>query len=232
MKIAIVQPYFFPYIGYYQLIRAVDKFVIFDDVNFMKKKWINRNNILISGKASLFTIPLRSMSQNSLITDVEVANDLNWHPKILRSIEMAYKKAPFFQPVYTMIETIVNSGETRIGKLAAASMKTVCRYLDINTVFVDSSSIYNNSHFKGEERILDICGQEAADWYINPIGGTELYSRENFASRNIQLNFIKMLPIEYKQYNHAFVPALSMIDALMFNPKETIRGFLDRYELV
>lgn len=232
MKIAIVQPYFFPYLGYFQLIHAVDRFVVFDDVAFMKKKWINRNSILIGGKSSTFTIPLRQVSQNKLIRDVEIANDLNWKSKLLRSFQMAYKKAPYFGPICDLIETLLNSGETRIGKLAANSLITVCKYLDIDTNFEDSSTIYCNAHLKGQDRIIDICKREGADWYINPIGGMELYVREDFDKNRIRLNFIKTLSYEYKQYNHAFVPSLSMIDVLMFNPKEKIRELLDRYELV
>ncbi|MFQ5716990.1 MAG: WbqC family protein [Nitrospinales bacterium] len=232
MKLAIVQPYLFPYIGYFQLINAVDKFVVYDDVHFMKKRWINRNNILIGGKPSFFTVPLKKVSQNKLIKDVEIVDGSKWRPKILRSVELAYKRAPCFQQAYSLVEEVLLRDETHISKLAAASLKAVSRFLDIDTKFVDSSTFYKNPDLKSQERILDICKQEAADWYFNPVGGTELYSREKFSEENIRLNFIKTLPIEYKQYKNDFVPSLSIIDALMFNPKETVREFLNQYELI
>lgn len=232
MKIAVVQPYFFPYIGYYQLINAVDKFVIYDDVNFMKKRWINRNNILISGQPSFIIVPIKKISQNKLIKDVEIANDLKWKAKMLKSLEMAYKKAPSFNEAFSLIENVLNRHEPSISKLATASLRTVSEYLEIGTEFVNSSTVYNNSNLKAEERILDICTREGADGYINPIGGTELYSEKNFNDKNIRLNFLKTSSVEYPQFQKDFVPFLSIIDILMFNSQKKAQEFLHQYQLI
>ena len=231
MKIGIVQPYFFPYIGYFQLINTTDKFVIYDDVNFMKKKWINRNKILISGGSSFITVPLRRQSQNKLILETEIANDSKWKSKLLKSLRSGYARAPRFQTVYSLIEDVLSQNQTHISQLATDSLKAVCHYLCVETLFVDSSTIYRNAHLKSQDRILDICRQEGADSYLNPIGGTDLYSKKVFTANQICLNFVKPKAITYSQFGGEFVPFLSIIDVLMFNSKETVVKFLNQFEL-
>jgi hypothetical protein len=231
MKIAIIQPYFLPYIGYFQLINAVDQFVIYDDVNFMKKKWINRNNILIAKQPSFFVVPLKKISQNKLIKDVEIANDLNWKSKILKKVEIAYKKAPYFQKVFDLFESIINQNHILISELAFTSLKEVCLYLKISTQLISSSTIYRNSHLKSQDRIIDICKKEGADHYINPIGGIDLYSKESFLNHQIQLNFLKSDLIAYQQFKNEFVPYLSILDIIMFNDVEAIHNFLKCFQL-
>src|ERR1039458_5451183 len=170
MKIAIMQPYFLPYIGYFQLMNAVDKFVVLDDVNYINKGWINRNNILVNGKANLFAIPLKEASQNKLINEISVVDEAKWRTKLLKTIELSYKKAPFFAIVYPMIEEIINSGNSKISDLNYYSLVRINNYLDLNTEIVSTSSIYKNSDLKAEKRIIDICLKEHASIYINPIG--------------------------------------------------------------
>lgn len=232
MKIAIMQPYFMPYIGYFQLINAVDKFVVLDDVNYINKGWINRNNILLNGKPHLFTIPLEGASQNKKIGDIKVSTEHKWKEKLLKQIELNYKKAPFFSAGFSLFEKTIHSGYQKIAELNCNAIKMICEYLGITTTIVSSGSGYNNQHLKGQERILDICRQEQANNYINPIGGTELYDKTLFLSKGIQLNFLKTLPITYKQFNNEFVPWLSMIDVLMFNSAEEVKLMLNVYSLV
>ncbi len=232
MRLAIMQPYIFPYIGYYQLINAVDKFVVYDDVNYINKGWVNRNNILVNNQAFLFTIPLKDASQNRHIRDIALVTDDSWKKKFLKTIEQAYKKAPHFDTVFSLINDILYPAVTNINQLSLLSLQSVSNYLNITTAFVNSSTIYCNQHLKAQERILDICVSEKADHYINPIGGMEIYSKELFEKSGIRLNFLKTKPIEYKQFNKEFVPHLSMIDVLMFNDKEEIKQMLNQYELV
>ncbi|MBI4599363.1 WbqC family protein [Candidatus Uhrbacteria bacterium] len=232
MKLAIVQPYFFPYIGYLQLIDAVDKFVVYDDVHFMKKRWINRNYILIAGQPSFIIVPLRKASQNKLIKDVEIAGESGWRAKMLRSVELAYKKAPFFNDGFAVVHEVISRDEPKISNLAVASLKAVARYLDIKTEFVDTSTVYDNSQLRAQERILNICEIERASAYINPIGGVPLYSKKAFNDKNISLNFLKPNPPLYKQYGADFTPSLSIIDVLMFNSRDKIKEYLLCYELV
>lgn len=232
MTLAIMQPYIFPYIGYFQLIHAVDKFVIYDDVNFINRGWINRNRILMNGKDFLFTIPLKDASQNKLINEIEVNWDENWKGKFLKTLEQAYKKAPHYQEVVELIERSLTPDKEIISKVIVNNLRLINDYLDISTEIVNSSAIYQNTHLKAQERILDICKQEQANHYINPIGGTELYNYQYFEESVIKLNFIKTDRIEYPQFKNEFVPFLSIIDILMFNSKENIKSFLNQYELV
>ena len=227
-----MQPYIFPYIGYFQLINAVDKFVIYDDVNFINKGWINRNRMLNNGKDSLFSIPLKEASQNKLINEIEINWDSIWKSKFLKTLEQCYKKAPFYQEALSIIEQNFNIDNEPISKVIEHNLRLICEYLDIKTEIVSSSATYQNTHLKAQERILDICLQEKATQYINPIGGLELYDKDFFNAKNINLNFIKSMPIEYPQFKNEFVPWLSMIDVLMFNSKEKINEFLTNYELV
>ncbi len=232
MTIGIMQPYIFPYIGYFQLINAVDKFIVYDDVAYINKGWINRNNILVGGKASLFTLPLVNASQNRLIRDIEVDNLPVWTKKFLRTIEQSYKKAPFYNETLEILAEVFQSEPANIAELCTKSLKTTCTYLGIKTELVDSSVVYNNQHLKAQERILDICKQENADHYINPSGGMVIYDKQLFADNKILLNFIKSKPVHYNQFKNEFVPWLSMIDILMFCPVDAIQQYLKEFELV
>lgn len=236
MKIAIMQPYLFPYIGYFQLINAVDKFVVYDDVNFIKQGWINRNAILVQGKPYLFTLPLTNQSSFSKINEVYVNNKLfdSWRIKILRTIEQSYKKAPFFKDVFRLIDTVleVSNQEIDIATLAKDSLVETSKYLNIDTQFVLTSTIYGNHELLGKTRVIDICKKETALQYINPIGGQELYDKVLFKENGIELSFINALPIRYNQFNNEFTPWLSIIDIMMFNSPEEINIMLDQYKLV
>ena len=232
MKLAIMQPYIFPYIGYFQLIKAVDKFLLYDDVNFINRGWINRNRILVNGTDSMFTIPLKDASQNKLINEIDVNWDNNWKSKFLKTIEQSYKKAPFYTEALPIIEKTIEIDGEKFSHIIEQNLKLICEYLNINTEIISSSSVYQNTDKKAQERILDICLQEKASHYINPIGGLELYDKDVFAKENMTMNFIKSKSIEYKQLKNEFVPWLSIIDVLMFNSKEEINKFLDNYELV
>ncbi|GGK57882.1 WbqC family protein [Rufibacter glacialis] len=232
--VAIMQPYVLPYIGYFQLIAAVDKFIVYDDVNFIKSGWINRNNILVNNNPYLFTIPLENASSFQLIKDTKVNIKLYliWKDKFYRTVSQSYKKAPFFDEVNPLICSIFDNVTCDISNLAVNSLKEVCKYLKINTSILETSQGYLNAHMKGQERVIDICMQEGAANYINPIGGLQLYSKEYFEKQKIKLSFIKPTAIEYKQFKGEFVPWLSIIDVLMFNSKEQVNVLINNYELL
>lgn len=225
MKLAIMQPYFLPYIGYFQLIDAVDKFVIFDDVNYINRGWINRNRLLLNGSEHMFTIPLRGASQNKLICEIELADE-GWRNKMLRTIQQAYSKAPCYEDASELMANIINAPVNRLDDFLFNSIKAVAGYLDIEAEIERTSRIYRNAHLKGEERILDICRQEHATVYVNPIGGTELYAKERFQEQGIQLSFLRPRPITYSQGKGEFVPWLSILDVLMFNERSAVRELL------
>lgn len=232
MTLAIMQPYFLPYIGYMQLMGAVDTFVLYDDVSFINRGWINRNRLLINGQEYLFTLPLKDASQNKRINEVHLADDPKWRGKLLKTIEQGYRKAPQYAGVMPLTEKIINFATDSITDLAHYSLVELNQYLGLTTRLVPSSSVYNNVELKAQERILDICRQEGATRYINPIGGTELYDKPSFAEAGIELNFIRTNRVEYAQFKNEFIPYLSILDVLMFNDVEQTRHLLGAYELV
>lgn len=232
MTLAIMQPYFLPYIGYMQLMRAVDTFVLYDDVAFINRGWINRNRLLIKGQEFLFTIPLKDASQNKRINEVHLADDPKWRGKLLKTIEQGYRKAPYYADVMPLTEKIINFGADSVAELIYHSLVELNRYVGLTTELVPSSTIYQNGHLRAQERILDICRQTGATRYINPIGGLELYDKPTFAQAGIELNFIRSKPVEYPQFRSPFVPWLSVLDVLMFNDLTTVQTLLDAYELV
>ncbi|AWI25652.1 WbqC family protein [Flavobacterium pallidum] len=234
MKIAVMQPYIFPYVTYFQLIRAVDKFVLYDDVNFIKQGWINRNNVLINNAPYLFTVPLKHQSSFAKINETMINESLYplWKHKFLRSLEQNYKKAPCFHEVLSLVKIILETNPDTIASLACESILRVSEYLNIETVFVHSYSNYGNDFLKGEERVLDICTQENATDYLNLPGGMALYSSEHFMERNINLKFVKSGNIAYSQQRDTFTPNLSIIDILMYNEIDDVNRILNNYELI
>lgn len=232
MKLAVMQPYFFPYIGYFQLINAVDKFVIYDDVSYIKKGWINRNYILMNCQPLRFTIPLSNASQNRDIIDTRLTLNSVWREKLLRKIRHAYSKAPHFDEIIILAEAVIQKEHESIRDLALASLDAVINYLGICTEIQPTSREYNNSKLKGEARVLDICRIEAASAYYNLSGGYELYNQSAFNTLGISLHFIKPLHINYRQFDCKYVPDLSILDVLMFNDRETVVSYLTDYEFV
>ena len=234
IKTAIMQPYIFPYLGYYQLINAVDTFVIFDDVHFIMRSWINRNNTLIDNKIHLFSISLDKPSQNKLICETKLNFPIKEREKLLKTFQLAYKKAPYFNAFYTILEDIILFEDDDLTKFLCNSLFKTCDYVGINTKFLLSSKINKDNSLKAEDRIIEICKQLKTELYINPIGGKSLYNKENFEKEKIELKFIntKSENIFYKQFNDKFIANLSFLDVIMFNSKEDIMKLLNEYTLI
>lgn len=233
MKIGIMQPYFMPYIGYWQLINAVDKFVLLDDVNYIMRGYINRNHILLNGRLYRFTIPIEKASQNKLICETKLNFPKSKKHDLLKTVCSAYKKAPYYEQVMPLIEDIINSEETDLTKFIWYSIEKIAGYLHIYTQVSISSQLDKNQDLKAEARIIEICERLGADIYINPCGGRSLYCRSHFEQKGIKLFFLdtKKENIIYQQYQNEFVQNLSIIDVLMFNSVQAIKIFLDEYIL-
>ncbi|MBK7248364.1 MAG: WbqC family protein [Flavobacteriales bacterium] len=233
MKVAIMQPYLFPYIGYFQLIHAVDRFVIYEDVNFIKQGWINRNNILNNGAASLFTVPLSNLSSHTLIKDVEVDAHRypHWRNKFMKTLAQAYAKAPNNADTMALVDEVLRPDATHISRLASRSLVAVKERLGMETVIIPSSTTYGNTHLSGQARVLDICAKEKATTYINAQGGKELYDPRKFREHGMDLAFIAPELTPYDQGGHVFTKGLSIIDALMFLPVDRVRAMLSGYAL-
>lgn len=228
MKIAVMQPYLFPYVGYYQLVAAVDRFVFFDDVNFIVRGWINRNRILVGGEPRYFTVPLRGVSQNALINSVAVmADDPKWSRQILDTLRQTYAKAPFRAAVMPIVEEVLLGTGPSISVMAESSVRRVCEYVGISPSWATSSMRdYGNRHLKAQERVIDICRREGASAYINPANGRALYSVSDFARAGLDLGFLRPTLSSYPQRATEFVPGLSILDLLMNVPPEEARRHL------
>lgn len=227
MKVAIMQPYFFPYIGYFQLINAVDVFVIYDSIEFSKKGWINRNRILVNNKDYVFTLPLKKDS-DFLNVDERFLSD-NWNSdkiKLLNKIKEAYRKAPFYNDVIVILEDALNYEDKNLFGFIKNSLIKVLDYLEIKTKIIQSSEVNFDNSLKNQDKVIAICNALKAKSYINPIGGLELYDKEVFKASGIELQFLKANPITYQQYENEIVMFLSIIDVMMFNSVGDIKKFI------
>lgn len=229
MKLGIMQPYFLPYLGYWQLINAVDTYVVYDDVAYIKGGWINRNNFLVQGNSKLFTFSLDGASSYKLINEISVKDDFSNFRKML---QYNYTKAPFFNECMEIIETIISYDKSNLGKFLYNSIMVVSDYLNFNTKIILSSEIQKDNSLKGKDKVIHICKLFEADEYYNAIGGQELYDKKEFLQNNIKLSFVKTNMKPYKQFKNEFVPGLSILDILMFNSKEQVNELLLDYDLV
>lgn len=232
MTLSIMQPYLFPYIGYFQLMQAADKFVVYDDVNFINRGWINRNRLLINSREFLFSVPIKEASQFRKINELVIDDSQRWREKLLKTIAQGYKKAPHFDHVFQVVSRIVYSPTEKLNELLFSNLQEIAAYLQLPIQLVETSAIYQNHHLKAQERILDICKKEEANRYVNAIGGQELYDKETFNSQGITLQFQQSHKVEYQQFGNDFVPCLSIIDVLMFNSIEQTQDLLKAYNLV
>jgi len=231
-SVAVMQPYFLPYVGYFQLINAADLFIVYDNIKYTKKGWINRNRFLLNGKDAVFSIPLKKDSDSLDIKDREISADFK-KSKLLNQIREAYRRAPYFARTFPLVERIVLEKETNLFKFILNSIRETCESLAIGTEIVVSSSLRIDHSLPGKTKVLALCRHVGADVYINAIAGQELYSKEDFSAHGIDLKFLKTKPFEYRQLGDKFVPWLSIIDVMMFNSPDATRECLaSNYELI
>jgi hypothetical protein len=232
MKLGIMQPYFLPYVGYFQLISACDVFVVYDNIKYTKSGWINRNRILRNGEPAPFSLPLKKASDFLDIRDRELSADFD-RGKLLRQIHGAYARAPQFADAFPLVEQIVGYDRQNLFDYIRNSIACVCTHLNIPTEIRVSSEIDTDHSLKNQDRIIGLCYALAASTYINAIGGVDLYSREEFDAQSLELKFIRPKPFEYPQWSNGFVSSLSIVDVLMFNPLQVVqRCVAENYELI
>lgn len=234
MRIAIMQPYFAPYIGYFQLVAASDVFVFYDDVNFIKRGWIHRNRVLLNGGSQNITVSCIKPSQNKLICDTVVANPEIWLDKLLNTLYHAYSKSPFFQPVYALVENTLRTNDSEtISELNIRSTLAICQYIGLKKRWRVSSVDYPDTKgMNREDRLIEICKQEGITQYVNAIGGMDIYDKPYFRERGIDLNFLKPILNPYPQNSEPFVSGLSIIDIIMNHPPKFVRSQLMEFEMV
>jgi hypothetical protein len=243
-KIGIMQPYFFPYLGYFQLIAAVDSFILYNKVSFRKKSWITRNRLLNKGTSNPFyiQIPVKKQSSNKLIEEINIDSSQKWKDSISNHLYYNYKKAHFFDPTYSFITELLNINETNLHVYNSSIVEGICRQLGISTkIIIDNSPfegienelLYSEAGIESKsQRIINICNYMKASTYINPIGGTSLYSKKVFAKHAIQLMFLQTNYSNYTQFNNIHVPSLSIVDVLMHCGFDRTSALIKQYSLI
>jgi len=230
VTLGIMQPYFLPYIGYWQLLALVDRFVVYDNVQYTKKGWINRNRFLRNGTDAYFTLPLKHGSDFLDVVDRYIADD--FAPRaLLDQLAGAYRRAPFFAETLPVIEQVVGAAPRNLFEYLHHSIAAIAAHLEIRTPLVVSSTVPIDHGLKSEQRVLALCGALGATRYVNSIGGRDLYSTDAFAARGIELRFLQSRTAPYRQFNDTFVANLSIVDVLMFNSRDTVRRMLSEYDL-
>ena len=229
-SVAIMQPYFLPYIGYFQLIAAVDLFIVYDNIKYTKKGWINRNRLLLNDKDVMFSLPLMKDSDSLNVCERELAADFNRN-KLLHQFKNAYRHAPYFAQTFPLIEQVVAYDQSNLFDFLHHSIVKVCEHLGITTKIEISSSINIDHALKNQDKVLALCEAVSASVYVNAIGGIDLYSKETFHDKGLALKYIQSKSFEYPQFGQAFVPWLSIVDVIMFNSIEEVQWQLTRFEL-
>ena len=236
MKLAIMQPYFLPYLGYFSLIKHTDEFILLDTVQFIRHGWIERNRILKPSDGwQYIMVPLKKHSRETLIKDIEINNDQQWKEKILAQLQHYKKQAPYFSNVIDILNEIFSKEYATIVDLNLASLKTVCNYLGINTP-IQVFSLMNidiEPANAPDEWALNICKALGnVDEYWNPPGGQSFFDRKKYENAGINLKFHSAILTDYDQKRNVFEPGLSILDVMMFNSIEEINKMLDNYELL
>ena len=232
MKLGMMQPYFYPYLGYWQLMNCVDEYIIYDDVNYIKGGWINRNRIKINGTPGYFGVSVKKASQNRKINEHEISMSDSDKTSLLSKVQMAYGKAPYFKDVYELFKDTVYCDKTNLAEYLKYSNCRIAEFMGISTKIYSASELKLDHTNRAQERIIDICRLRGMDEYINSIGGKGLYDKQHFSEAGINLSFLSMdADIVYPQGKGQFIPSLSILDVLMFNSKEETRALLKRYSI-
>lgn len=228
--IAIMQPYFLPYIGYWQLLNLVDEFVIYDNIQYSKKGWINRNRYLCGDHDKYFTLELEKASDYLDVCERYISESFNKH-KLLNQVREAYRNAPYFLQTYELLNTIMQFNTRNLFEFILNSIKKISENLEIKTKITISSHVSIDHSLKSEQKVLAICKALGADRYVNPIGGIELYNKHEFSACGIELLFLKSANMPYKQMGGEFISFLSILDVLMFIGIEETRAMLESYNM-
>lgn len=232
-RIAIMQPYFLPYIGYFQLMHSVDIFVIYDNIEFTKKGWINRNRILKNNTDEYISLPLKKASDYSLVYERFLSDNFDIEKdKLFRKVNELYRKASNFQEGIKIFKEIILHNEKNLFDFVFHSILIIKDYLDLNCEIIKSSNIDINHELKSVEKVIAISKKLNCQKYINPIGGVSLYTNETFEKEGLNLGFVQSIPITYKQFENDFVPWLSILDVIMFNKKDEIKLMLEKYQII
>ena len=229
MKVAVMQPYFFPYIGYFQLMHAVDCFVIFDDVQYIERGWVNRNLVRLDDRAIWLTLPVWKAARHLRINERSYALDDQTRGDVLRRIQACYSRSSNHTEMGALVATIMESSESNVARFNGHLLRVIAGVLGIDCAIVYASETADCGTLRGVERILELCRVLGATHYVNAIGGKALYDEAAFSMQGIKLSFLSSKiepPILREGPQH-----LSIIDTLMTHPVSTIRSMLTHHEL-
>lgn len=230
--VTIMQPYLFPYVGYFQLLECSDIFVIHDDVQYIKGGWINRNRILVNNAQSWLTLPIKSASFSLLINQRIYAVTQSERNKILQRIESNYRKAPHFLDIFPFIVEMINYNLINVSEFNTYLIRSLADLLKIKCQIILSSELNKDNSLNGQERVIEINHCLGSTHYVNPIGGTALYREQDFVECGLELSFLQPGNIQYSQFKEPFLPFLSIIDVLMFNGGIGTSKLLTKYDLI
>ena len=231
--VSMMQPYLFPYLGYFQLIACSDAFVLGDDLQYVKASWINRNRILVGGEPKWLTFPLRKGEQADRINQRWLCDDSpREFQKLLRMLDLTYARAPYHAEVMEMIRQILAIPERNLARFTEQAIRQICAYLGITTPIHIGSELDLPPPLDKQDRVITIAKKLGAERYINPIGGVALYCPALFRSYGLSLRFLRMDDLSYPQFKQPFVPSLSIIDVLMFNSRSEVQSLLKRFSLI
>lgn len=246
MNIGIMQSYFFPYIGYFQLIDSVDTFIIYEYVSFRKKSWVTRNRILDKGKDTpiYINVPVFGKSSNKLMKEINIGRDDEWKKKLLKLIHFNYKKAKHYNEIYPFLEDLISTSEDNLHDYNSKAISKICTLLNIKTNIIHENTLGENLELELQrdseiiesntksERIIRLCEKYNATTYVNPIGGVELYDKKYFQERNTGLCFVNTEEYSYQQFGDNFTPHLSIIDMLMHAGVDETKKNIKKYKLI
>lgn len=234
MKVALMQPYFLPYIGYFQLIHAVDEFIVFDNAQYIRRGWMNRNRILNAHKESNFiNVPVQKAPRETKIKDIVINNELDWKINIFQQLYY-YQKAPFYAFVSDFLDECLSINTSSLSQFNTNLLKKMCNLLEIDTkitILSENLPIISMAN-AADEWGVEVCKALNATTYINAIGGIEFYDQQKYIENGIGIQFIKPVLKPYKQFNSIFIPGLSIIDVMMFNHTHEIKAMLELHELI
>jgi hypothetical protein len=230
MIVAIMQPYFFPYIGYFQLMSAVDTFVIYDDVQYINRGWVNRNRIASRGLVQWLTMPVSKAPREWPINKRHYVDDSKVRARLVEKVQRTYSQSAFFDAVFPELEDLINYADCNVARHNANSLTSLARKLGVDCRVVKSSEIEKPSGLKGAAKIIDICDRIGARHYINSIGGRLLYDANEFRRRSIELLFLEtQVPPQQLSVGPQY---LSIIDSLMREGPVASRQALAEYRLL
>lgn len=222
-----MQPYFLPYIGYFQLISKVDEFVFFDDVDFNRRGWIQRNFIESNGNQMRVGVPVAKVHLGTPIHQVRLADNFpKWRSGFLKTLQNRYSNAPHFGAVYAIIERDLEETIGLLAQLNISLIQSICHYVGLDQTFDSSRHYSSNSNLGGEARLIDICLQKRANEYVNAPNGRSLYDKVKFNMHQIKLLFLEPEIRSYSRMGADFIPHLSVLDMLMFiEPEKVLQHF-------